>query len=68
MGERSRPGRLITEHLHRVGWVVLMMAIVVGAEGVNEATHGEMLTSVVLLLVALALLGAWYAVRRWEDR
>jgi hypothetical protein len=52
----------------RTAWALMMAAVVIGANGLNEARQHEFATAAFCGVIALGLVGLWRLLRWYEER
>jgi hypothetical protein len=55
-------------HWDRAAWALLIAAIAIGANAINEAREHELATAAICAVAALGLVGLWRLVRRYQAR
>lgn len=55
-------------HWDRAAWALVMAAIAVGANAINEARDHELATAAIFAVVALGLVGLWRLLRWYQAR
>jgi hypothetical protein len=55
-------------HWDRAAWGLLMVAIVIGANAINEAREHEFASAAIFAVVALGFVGLWRLLRWYEAR